>query len=529
MEQINYEKLLPAQPRCDAVRLALEAGRFEQRYLIYRSRGGRTAEVRCTACGGTFQAEKVPGGGCWQSGAPAPFGWRSGADSRPVFSGSDALCPLCGKLGRTVHVGRMTLYRGELVDDAWVTEVLRLPAEGRRDRLAALEWCVRRCTGKDGQARWEIWPYTAWVVEEKKVVRLMAFRSFMGSISLMGHWEQRKSFREDFGELGVLAPWDPAALEGTTAENCRLDGYIAAGGKRLVGYLALWRRRPAVENLVAQGCGGLVDELMREEAGRYGGRGKIPRLPQINWKEKRPARMLGLNREEFRLLREMAWTKDDLERFQLVKKAGLLRRPAEDMELLRTRPVYELNRILEEGPRADFWRILRYLRKQKRDWNLLRDYWRLAEGRDLTDSLVRWPRDLRRAHDRVMEERKHRAEEALRERFRERFEALSPLSLQLGGLLIRPCRSQEELIAEGRALHHCVASYGEDHAGGKTAIFFIRRGDRPGEPFFTLELDEERRTVRQNRGLRNCAPPEEVRAFVVQWLSWIRRGVKKTA
>ena len=48
------------------------------------------------------------------------------------------------------------------------------------------------------------------------------------------------------------------------------------------------------------------------------------------------------------------------------------------MELLRSKPAYEVNRILEEGPRQDFWRILRYLKKQKMTWGILQDYWHMA-------------------------------------------------------------------------------------------------------------------------------------------------------
>lgn len=49
---------------------------------------------------------------------------------------------------------------------------------------------------------------------------------------------------------------------------------------------------------------------------------------------------------------------------------------------------------------------------------------------------------------------------------------------------------------------------------------FIRRSDAPDEPYYTLELDEGHLTVRQNRGLRNCARTKEVRDFEAAWLEW---------
>jgi hypothetical protein len=67
-------------------------------------------------------------------------------------------------------------------------------------------------------------------------------------------------------------------------------------------------------------------------------------------------------------------------------------------------------------------------------------------------------------------------------------------------------------------LNHCVASYAQKHASGKTAIFFIRKAKAPDVPWFTLEWDEKENRVRQNRGERNCAPPDEVKIFVAKWL-----------
>lgn len=63
--------------------------------------------------------------------------------------------------------------------------------------------------------------------------------------------------------------------------------------------------------------------------------------------------------------------------------------------------------------------------------------------------------------------------------------------------------------------------------GGGTAIFFIRRTDRPRESYFTLELDEKKLEVRQNRGMRNRARSPEVEAFETEWLAWVRAGAPR--
>ena len=160
------------------------------------------------------------------------------------------------------------------------------------------------------------------------------------------------------------------------------------------------------------------------------------------------------------------------------------------------------------------------------DAGMLLDYWRMAGdlGRDLTEQLVRWPVDLIDAHDDVMLYADRRTDRALIGQFRQRRRHLRHYSFAAGGLIIRAAGTQKELIAEGDALHHCVATYAKRHASGETAIFFIRRASHPETPYFTLELDEKRLDVRQNRGLRNCGRTPEIQAFEEKWLEWVRAG-----
>ncbi len=554
MEQINYEKLIPQEPITDVVAFARQHGEFENAYLIYRSERvydplniGTVCSVKvtCSACGHTFYAEKVPAGGCRHSCAPASFGWKDEQMPNAVIDGDKTLCPNCCKEAKTVHIGSMRSYGGELIDDTWVTELSRLPIEGLADRLVLTEWCIRRCINKQGTVRYEIWPFTAWVVEEKKIVRLMGYmKNIGGRICLFGEWRQRKQFEDVYGSAKLIVPWDKSLLEGTTAENSKLDLYqTEKWGRELVSYLALWRRRPHVENLLVQGCGNLVRTWIKKEmdSGYY--RGGIPKLEEVNWKEKRPAQMLGLTKDEFRHMRQGHWNAEDLGKYKLVRDSGVPVRLPQDMELLKKVENYDCSRILEEAPKSDFWRTVRYLVKQKEHWYTLRDYRSMARnaGRDMTDNLVQWPRNLTAAHNRYVEERRalmerqdaeRRTKEAERrameraERhylFTQRAAALEWLSFEADGLLIRPCANEDELIQEGHELHHCVSSYAKSHAEGKTAILFIRQAKVPDKPFFTLEFDEKNLAVVQNRGLRNCDRTPEVTAFEKAWLEQIRQ------
>ena len=300
-------------------------------------------------------------------------------------------------------------------------------------------------------------------------------------------------------------------------------------------------REPGISREAIEDTAHNLGLAMKMDSGYY--RGGIPKLEEVNWKEKRPAQMLGLTKDEFRHMRQGHWNAEDLGKYKLVRDSGVPVRLPQDMELLKKVENYDCSRILEEAPKSDFWRTVRYLVKQKEHWYTLRDYRSMARnaGRDMTDNLVQWPRNLTAAHNRYVEERRalmerqdaeRRTKEAERrameraERhylFTQRAAALEWLSFEADGLLIRPCANEDELIQEGHELHHCVSSYAKSHAEGKTAILFIRQAKAPDKPFFTLEFDEKNLAVVQNRGLRNCDRTPEVTAFEKAWLEQIRQ------
>jgi hypothetical protein len=78
--------------------------------------------------------------------------------------------------------------------------------------------------------------------------------------------------------------------------------------------------------------------------------------------------------------------------------------------------------------------------------------------------------------------------------------------------LIRPAKDSIELLEEGKKLSHCVGTYSNKYAEGKTNIFVIRKIDEVDKPFYTLEFFND--SIIQVRGNRNCSPTKEVEAFV---------------
>lgn len=184
------------------------------------------------------------------------------------------------------------------------------------------------------------------------------------------------------------------------------------------------------------------------------------------------------------------------------------------------------------GTGANIPHALRYIEKQKTKYRkehkknycpinaqYLVDYWEMSKklGDDLSEDSIRYPHRLETAHDNAVKLQKVEEAKELKKKFERRYRELAKYCFEAEGLSIHPAQSEREMIVEGRILSHCVGSYAKRHADGQTTIFFIRKADDPETPYYTLEYDFKRMCILQNRGFKNCAPPEEVRAFAEKW------------
>ena len=176
---------------------------------------------------------------------------------------------------------------------------------------------------------------------------------------------------------------------------------------------------------------------------------------------------------------------------------------------------------LLNGPRDARQRNVEQTKNFVHDWD---DYigWSRDLGYNLKDEYVLMPPDFRKAHDRLMEEEKRKRDERLRkeqERINRQIDRIllelkdtDQLQMRSKKLMIVVPSSAEDLRREGQVLHHCVGTYAERVAEGKTRILFVRKTDHPDEPYFTMEWRDEK--VIQCRGMRNCDMTPEVKAFV---------------
>lgn len=140
-------------------------------------------------------------------------------------------------------------------------------------------------------------------------------------------------------------------------------------------------------------------------------------------------------------------------------------------------------------------------------------------GYDLTNTVYQKPKNLELAHNKMAAEiNKEEQDKKIKEKeerfplIRKNYRSLRKRYLyEDENFIIRPARSAEEIIMEGRILHHCVGgdAYLKNHNEGKRIILMLRFKDRQNIPYITVEIDAGRIRIVQWYGANNNKPDKE--------------------
>ena len=160
---------------------------------------------------------------------------------------------------------------------------------------------------------------------------------------------------------------------------------------------------------------------------------------------------------------------------------------------------------------------------------------RLTLGYDLNNTVYQQPRDLGAAHTRmVLETNQEEMDQHLKqaaEKYPEIRRAYRSLRNKYfyedDSYLIRPARSAEEIVMEGRVLHHCVGggAYLSKHNTGKTYILMLRYRAEPDVPYITVEIDAMNPRIIQWYGNKDGKPDQEnMQAWLDAWLMKLKAG-----
>ena len=537
-EVTDYTKYLPLRPPENVIK-EIREGYFTANYIVYKQeldydefagKNVQAAYCRCTSCGEGYYAEKVKRP--TRDWGSVFFGFIDGVSGSPVYDEDITMCPICGEEAKALHSSHLTNDGyGSIFQTKYPVTVHNI-----KGGLALLYWEVRRYINKDGQETIITVPYDGYIFRGKKKICVTGREQAFFQKRYLYQWKQLKRYRVDVGpsvgeDIFFIDP-----LEGTEAENCKLDMYCDTDADVLpVRYMELWMKYPNIENLVMQGFGEYVNHLM-DKAVVYNWNGYVCRTRKIsewlNLKKTKPHEILGISKEEFRAIREKQLDSKEIDYYLKVRNMGVT---VQNLKKAMKRCSISLAERFSPYS-ADLFKIFRYIKKQKEkypkddnDLTMLADYWAMAKenGEDVTRNDVLFPVRLKNAHDTAIRQKKWKEDEKRRSQFINRYKELCGFCYSSEGLSIHPAATENEMIVEGKILNHCVATYAARHADGETSIFFIRHEDKPYEPYFTLEFDFRNMRVVQNRGLKNCARTPEVEEFEKKWVKFVKQAAAK--
>lgn len=482
-----------------------------------RRRKTWAARCMCTACEDEFITQKVPGMdairlGVYEDGTPIPLmpgEWTEVVED--AFSGEALVCPICMEM--------VTAISAKSIRGGRTKRLLVRTVQDVAGFAAVMDWMVCRTVDENGLSLTWAEPMDAYVLTERGNLACYTHvrRNSFGSYCQLEQWQtvyrnedKILSRYPDWGSINnrkvgaVLYDILPE-LVGTTAEKTGLEGYVAAGGTDITGYLKLWKKRRNVENLIKAGQGRLVVEILRT-AGRYCYSAEAEMAKYVNLAEAKPHRMLGITKEEFREIRRrnIHLQAEDLRLFQ--RYAGLGGK-CDMVQFLHwgaefgTGGIKAALDVMEKTPGRDLPAIAAYMEKQGLqpfEIQLLVDTRRFAEKVNAPCTLTAeelWPRNLMAAHERmnrILEERRqmeNAEKKALQDqKFLEVISRYGDLQWNDGELCILLPRSAQDLHNEGKVLRHCVGGYTDRHISGSDTIFFVRHYRRPERCYYTLDI-----------------------------------------
>lgn len=196
--------------------------------------------------------------------------------------------------------------------------------------------------------------------------------------------------------------------------------------------------------------------------------------------------------------------------------------------------VEDLKSLLEH---MSFLKLVNYIKRCDPNGSFHSTRWKLRTYRDYLSMCqiagytlkgqVLFPPRLTEAHDNLIKLVKVIQNEKYDLIIKEKYEKANHLLyMERNGLLIRLPKNLKELIQEGDALGHCVASYAQRIAESRTIVLFIRRVGKESEPYYTVEYLNGK--ILQCSGKSRASATEEITEFLEQW-KYRMQGSKKAA
>lgn len=296
--------------------------------------------------------------------------------------------------------------------------------------------------------------------------------------------------------------------------------------KLIIPYLSHAAMRPQVEMAVKLGLGAFVNDLIQNQANTV----------DLNWNAKNPAAFLKLNKQDAR-----AFLQDPdpglLHYIHVIQKSGSETTTAEIIEAAAVIGRQNIDKVAKicTAHGLQMKNVCRYLGTPARA-ELWTDYVDMAGqlGYDISTKDLILPKNLEERHDMAADNFKIHREEVQNKAYLPRYRMLcKKYGFRMGEWEIIVPTTLNEIIAEGKTLHHCVGGYASRHIEGKTTILFLRKARTPWRSFLTIELNEEKGEIRQIHGYKDERYPHAVdpkikyAELLDTWRDWFRHGSKR--
>lgn len=288
----------------------------------------------------------------------------------------------------------------------------------------------------------------------------------------------------------------------------------------IISFLRLYCKFPNIEYLIESGYG----ELISVSFDYYYHSNPVDVYGGIDLKSNDLRKMLRLTRTEFKLLQGHEDMYNLYIKYRICREQLPGLKPEELLEIADS-PFYANDLITaSQAAGTTVMRMFHYLTDNNLSFVIYRDYIDQCRklGYDMHDTAIGLPHDLLAAHERFSQIIMYEKAEKAKREFTKWFEKRKIFEYETDTLILRQPLCYEEIIAEGRALCHCVGGYAERHSEGKTNIFFIRKKSEPLKPYYTIEVAAYH--IVQCYGYKNnrtIAKPDEIKAFEQEYQQYL--------
>lgn len=123
-----------------------------------------------------------------------------------------------------------------------------------------------------------------------------------------------------------------------------------------------------------------------------------------------------------------------------------------------------------------------------------------------TEEAIAFPRDFEAMHARISGQVQIRVDKDKQKMLDQWLDSIRDCNFSAMGLVMRPLATIGDVVKEGKQQHHCVGTYAERYAEGRTILCTLREENAMHQPLYTVELKRDRSLV-QCRGPRNQEVP----------------------